>query len=395
MIEVEDAIKIILETTPRRKSHPRVITDINHHTIAQKILSQRDQPPFDRVAMDGIALNSKSSLLERKIEGVQAAGDPALSLKDPNNCIEAMTGAPLPIGCDSVIPYENIEIKDGVAKIKSDDLTSYNNIHRRGVDYLAQTEILDKDRAIHSPLVAIIASQGSSNVECYALPKICIISSGNELVQLDRPIEEHQIYTSNSYAIEHELKNFGITEISKIHIPDNSETTERIIEDELEKNDILILTGGVSKGKFDYIPTALEKAGLEKKFHKIKQKPGKPMWYGVKNEKQVFALPGNPVSCLTCLRRYVIPSINYSIHKEEKAIYGQLTKAIHFKKEFTLFAPVSANYTKNGILELTPLEHNGSGDFYSLGNSDGFIELPAKRSEFTKGEAYQYFPWKI
>lgn len=394
VINVKEALDIILQTTPIRKVNDISISNTNRSVLATKIISQRDQPPFNRVAMDGIAVNVKSKEIKRYIESVQAAGETAKALTNQNHCIEAMTGAPLPDGCDCIIPYENIQLENGYAKIDILDLISGNNIHKKGSDYKANETILEQNTKMNSAVSAIICSQGQSLVPCYQLPRIVIISSGSELVALDQLAHDHQIYGSNSYAIEHELKNFGITQISKIHIPDNSETTEKIIQNELDKNDIIIVTGGVSKGKFDYIPEALKNIGVKKLFHKIKQKPGKPMWYGVKDDKQIFALPGNPVSCLICLRRYVLPSIDKSMNRKEKPILGRLTQSTPLKKDFTLFVPVIAHYTQSAVLELTPISGNGSGDFYSLAKSDGFIELTANSCQLNSDSAYPFFPWK-
>ena len=359
------------------------------HTLAQDIVATRNQPPFNRVMMDGIAINSSSTTLKKKIQSIQAAGSEQQKLLDLNHCIEIMTGASLPINCDCVIPYENISIKDGVAYINSQDIKAHNNIHQEGSDYLEGVTLLEKNIKISAPVIATIASQGLTKVLIYKKPKIAIISTGSELVELGKSIAPHQIFSSNSYAIESELKLAGLNEIKRVHIDDDKDKTKNVIQSALTDSDILIMTGGVSKGKFDFIPEIMDELNITKHFHRISQRPGKPMWFGTNETKAVFALPGNPVSCLICLRRYVIPALT----KEFNPFLVQIDSDISFSKDLTFFPAVKLTQNQKGLHIATPIKSNSSGDFHSLSLSDGFIELPKDRSEFKKGEFYPYFSW--
>ena len=395
MISVNEAIKKILDTTPLTPTEKVNICEINKRVLSQKIIATRDQPPFNRVAMDGIAINIKyKNKIEFKIEGIQAAGAKQLELKNTENCIEVMTGASLPSNTNCVIRYEDTEIVDGIAKIQPNlNLYEYKNVHTQGSDYKENDELIASNTMINSTHIAIIASQGTSEVEVYKRPKIAIISTGDELVELNKKVEPHQIYLSNSYAIANLLKEFNFVDVSRHHIIDEFEKTKSQIEKIKSENDILILSGGVSMGKFGYIPKALNELGVKKHFHKIKQKPGKPMWYGTdENSKQIFALPGNPVSCLVCLRRYVIPSLFKRLNLTSDMHKVILTEPVSLKKEMTLFKAVSVKNLKAN-LSATPLISNGSGDFNSLARSTGFIELPAEKTDFPAGEALNYFSW--
>lgn len=393
MINVERAEKTIDETTFLMESETVFIEKSFGRVLSKPIYATRDQPPFNRVAMDGIAINTNCRDLNRSIEGIQAAGEAQMVLKNANNCLEVMTGASLPLNTNCVIPYENIKTNENRVTIFAEDIQEMKNIHPLGKDYTSGDELLPIGTRVTSPVCAILASQGGGQVEVYKLPRVTIISTGTELVELDQPILEHQIYMSNSYAIESELRNFGLDDITRTHIVDDKVKTQELIEHALNESDILILTGGVSKGKFDFIPECLKNLGVKKHFHKIEQKPGKPMFYGTKNKKQVFALPGNPVSCLVCLRRYVTPSISKSLNIQERVVFGELQEKVKFKRAFTYFVPVHGHYSKSGKLLLTPIGSNGSGDFNSLGFSTGFIELPANKEEFLPGESYRFFNW--
>ena len=397
MIDSKTAIKIIQDTSPKTRELESIhIQKANKRFLAEDIVATREQPPFDRVMMDGIAIQVSSNNLSLnildhyKIEGTQAAGHPQLSLASNSGCIEVMTGAMLPVNCNCVIPYENINIENKQASIIDKEVAPFQNIHPQGSDYIQGEVLVKKGFSISSPIAAVIASQGKSQVKVYKLPKVAIITTGTELVDLDHEVAAYQIYMSNSYAIEQELKNQGMQEVEKVHIDDNEEITRQKIQECLNKFDTIILTGGVSKGKFDYVPKTLCELGVEKHFHKIKQRPGKPMWYGSFKNKQIFALPGNPVSSLVCLRKYVIPALKPTASKIKKV---KLNQEIQFSKDFTLYKPVKVINTINGDMVAEPINSNSSGDFYSLGLSDGFIELPAEEKVFKAGETFNYYPW--
>ena len=395
MISVEEAIKTILNTTPTALTEKSNISSINNRVLAQNIIATRPQPPFNRVAMDGIAINTEfKNQTEFKIEAVQAAGAKQLILKDQKNCIEVMTGSSLPQGTNCVIRYEDTTIKDNCAKILPDlDLFENKNIHTMASDYKKNDILITAGTKINSTHIAIIASQGKSEIEVYKAPSIAVISTGDELVELDKPIEDHQIYLSNSYAISSLLKEFSFNNVSRHHIIDDQETTKNKIEELLKENDMLILSGGVSMGKFDFIPKALTELGVTNHFHKIKQKPGKPMWYGTTEKgKQIFALPGNPVSCIVCLRRYTIPALLRSFSLKNHSFKIKLTDNVKFTKPMTLFKPVTLE-VKDSLLFAHPLRGNGSGDFNSLGTTSGFLELPEDKNEYIAGESYSYYSW--
>lgn len=394
MISVNDAFKLILETKIKLDTEVIHISQCRDRVLAEDIFSYKDQPPFDRVAMDGIAINLDKVIQKQyTITGLQAAGTEQLQLKDKGHCIEVMTGAILPRGCNCVIPYEKIKVEEGKAFINENNFKEFQNVHKKGVDYKEGVKILNKEVKITSSIMAILASQGKSKVRVYKIPQIVIISTGSELIDMDRPTLPHQIYMSNSYALENELHSQGFTNTQRIHIVDDQQRTITKIKECLEKADVLILTGGVSKGKFDFIPGALKEIGAKEVFHKIKQKPGKPLWYGIFENKQIFALPGNPVSCLMTLRRYVIESLKDSIHMSRSKQTATLSKDVTFNKPFTLFKAVTTHFDKDGKLIATPIQSNGSGDFYSIGHSSGFLELDEDKTLYKKDTSYTYYPW--
>jgi molybdopterin molybdotransferase len=362
--------------------------------LSEPIKADRDFPPFHRVTMDGIAIKYESfskGNRQYKIQCTQSAGDVKQTLLLDNKCIEVMTGAILPDNTDTIIRYEDLEIENGFAKIIA-EIRENQNIHFQGEDRKKGEIIVNENTEIRPPEIAIAASVGAIELSVKKLPKIAIITSGDELVAIDKTPELHQIRTSNVYAIDSLLAKYRLS-ADKIHIADNLEVTENSIKTALENYDVLIMSGGVSMGKKDYIPVALQNLGVEKLFHKIAQTPGKPFWFGKKDEKLVFALPGNPVSTYLCMVRYFIPWLSKSLKINNlEPEFAQLSEDFKIKNSLTYFLQVKLKNEKS-ILTATPIKGHGSGDFANLVDANAFMELPAfERNEFRKGEVYQV--WK-
>lgn len=369
--------------------------------LREDIYSDREQPPFDRVAMDGISI-SYNSILEGiksfKIQETQRAGQSAVHLQDKNNCIEIMTGAVLPINTDCVIRVEDIDISGNIATIKENiKIEPMMNVHRKGSDHL-KDEILIKSGVKISPVhIPILASVGKSKVLVSIPPRVAIISTGDELVDINSSkIEPYQIRMSNSYTIKSILNNLDYKSLEIFHLKDEKENLLENFSKILKDFDLIIVTGGVSAGKFDYIPEIMSQLEVKNIFHKISQRPGKPLWFGKNNNnKIVFALPGNPVSSMICLYRYVIPFLKRCSGLNKKdIIQGVLAEDFNNKKELTFFSPVKAEYIK-GSLNLSQVSGNGSGDYYSLVNSDGFIELSKDDKFLPKGSLVNFFSWNV
>jgi molybdopterin molybdotransferase len=363
--------------------------------LAEDILAQRNQPPFNRVAMDGIALSFKSwekdHLTSFPIQDIQAAGRPSLQLSESHYCIETMTGAPLPQGCDCIIPYEQLSISQGKAYLEPGlKLTQWQNIHKLGSDYKKGDLLLQKGKKINAPLMGILASEGKVTVKIKTTPSIALVSTGDELVPIQENPEPHQIRLSNPYALKAEIKRAIQREADIFHLKDDPEDIFNSLKKINEEYDIVIITGGVSRGKYDYIPSILKDLNFQQIFHKVKQRPGKPFWFGKKvGGPLVFGLPGNPVSCLTCLRKYIIPFLSQK-DTPQKVI---LNEDFSFSKDLTLFMPVTLHYEDDGTVKASLKRTNGSGDYFTLAKSDGFIQLPEEKNQFIKGECYPFYPW--
>jgi molybdopterin molybdotransferase len=367
--------------------------------LAEKVLAERDQPPFDRVTMDGIAIaqgDFDGGTRSFQIQGIQPAGSPALSLGPAGGCIEAMTGAVLPAGCDTVIAVERIQVDDGVATLEPGyEPVQGQFVHPRGSDYRQDDVLLEPGTRIGVPEIAILAATGKSQVSVAASPRIAIISTGDEVVEVDQPILPHQIRQSNSHAILAALTAAGHEHCQCLHLADDQDTLREKLAKALEENQVLILSGGVSKGKFDFVPGILEELGVAKHVHRVAQRPGKPMWFGTRGkDRMVFALPGNPVSTLVCLHRYVLPAISLAMGATPRPPRQvRLAEAITSGSKLTCFLPVTLTSDSDGQLLGVPRQTNTSGDFASLAGTDGFVELAAENSEFPAGHVADFYPW--
>ena len=401
MISVKEAEKLILSRSLPTDFTTVDIQEIQGEVLRQPLIADREYPPFNRVAMDGIAVSYsrwKEGVLEYHIENCQRAGEPQKTLENANNCIEVMTGAPLPKGTDAVIKYEDVCVTDGRAVIDCDlKIEEMQNVHHRGAD-CKKGDVIDSGGSVLSaPYAAIAAAIGCSKIQVSNRLVISLVSTGDELVGVDEAPSDYQIRQSNSYALLSSLRASGFNRIYNYHLHDDEDEIVSVLGEILRSADVIIISGGVSKGKFDFIPGALIKLGVQEVFHKVKQRPGKPLWFGsTQDGKRIFGLPGNPNSSLICFHRYVLPSLLQSIGIDlgEHRPYAVLEEDYIFEKELTCFLPVKITYRDDGTITGAPVPLNGSGDFTSLAKSSGFIELSEEKNYFAKGKAFPLYLWR-
>jgi molybdopterin molybdotransferase len=396
MVSVEEASNIISKRLFNPSVDVKTLTDSVGLVLAEPIYADRDLPPFDRVTMDGIAISYhqwEKGTRDFVIEDIQAAGTPQKKLQHAHNCIEIMTGAVLPAGTDTVIRYEDIEVENGKARIRLENLQFRQNVHHQGID--AQTnEILLSPGILISPAeVALLASVGKHHVKVFSFPSAAVVSTGDELIDIQLTPDLHQIRRSNTYALEAAMKTLQWS-ARQFHLADDKNLLRESLRAIVAEHDVLILSGGVSKGKFDFVPAALEEIGIKKLFHQVNQRPGKPFWFGASDGgKIVFALPGNPVSTYLCFYRYVKPWIQQSLGLKTETPYAILAEDFSFKPDLTYFLQVEVKNVQ-GKLMAYPKAGGGSGDFANLKEVTGFIELPAQQTQFKDGEVFPYIPFR-
>ncbi len=366
-----------------------------------ELKADRDLPPFDRVMLDGFALRAASVAAGGstfRIEGVQAAGMRAFKLGPaPDACLEVMTGAVLPEGADCVVPYEDVT-RDGATVTLRPGLpvpAAGGAVHRRGSDHRAGEVLVAPGTRLSGREVAVAAACGYGTVVVSQTPKIAVLASGDELVEVESPVAPHQIRRSNDHALRAALVMAGYPQVSRFHLRDIRQEIEHLLWHVVAEFDVVIVTGGVSKGKFDHLPEVLDRQGVRKVFHGVAQRPGKPFWFGVTQRgTPVFALPGNPVSAYTCLHRYVLPALARASGQSPAPLRRvPLAAPVAFRAPLSCLLPVRLENDPSGAWRAAPMPGNTSGDFAGLLGTDGFVELPRGPGEFPAGLPVPFWPW--
>ncbi len=395
LTSVEEAKALILDHIENFGIEEVSFTQSQNRVLAEAIYADRDFPPFDRVSMDGIGLSFEvfeSGQREFKVEGIQPAGSPQLILKDKANCIEVMTGAILPEGCDVVIPYEEVEIEGGIARVQIEETSFFKNIHKQGKDQQKGDLIIFENTLISPAEIGVITTVGKTTVKVRKFPKVMIVSTGDELVDVHETPADYQIRRSNVYTLVGLLERLHIP-ADVAHIDDDKSVLKETIAGFFDTYDVLLFSGAVSKGKFDYLPEVLDELGVEKKFHRVGQRPGKPFWFGKKAEKTVFAFPGNPISTYVNCVKYFYPWVRKCLDLPRENVEVVLGEDVNFKPNLTYFLQVKIKFDQGRMIAY-PVQGNGSGDLANLVKADGFVEFIAGKDLYKAGEVVQFIGYR-
>ena len=400
MISTKEAEQFIHTHMPAYPSESCALSQAHGRILREPIAAEQDIPPYDRVMMDGIAVDAQDTQSNRKnllIQETQGAGVPPTKRTAPHQAIRIMTGAVLPEGCNCVIPCEEIDDQGNSVTIQpSAPIDKGQFIHSQGSDAHAGQILIQPGCLLNSTHISLAASNGKDTLSVTHPPSVMILSNGDELVELDHPMETHQIRPSNAYALHAALAKDQISNTEHRIVKDNPAEIKKSIANALDQFDMLILTGGVSMGHYDYISAALEDCGVQIVFHKIRQRPGKPFLFGLSTDKKpVFALPGNPVSTLVCYHRYIRPSLmNAMGMKSSNTLHHAITKEnIPQLPGLTFFHPVCITQ-QNGTCMAKQVAYRNSGHYTALTESDGFIEIPEGTDITPAGTCVPFFRWK-
>lgn len=361
--------------------------EATNRVLAQDVVADRDFPPYHRVTMDGIAIHTPAFETGTRsffIEGIQAAGAPLQALQKPTHCLEVMTGAVLPNGTNAVVPYEECNLKDGIATVQSSNIKPFQNIHLQGTDSEKGTVLIQKNTTLKPAHLGIMASVGLSTVLVYKHPAVAICATGDELVDVDETPLPHQIRKSNVYMLAAALQQEGIS-ASLHHLPDDATRMQAQLGALLPQCDVVLLSGAVSKGKYDYLPEVLRALGMQTVFHRVAQRPGKPFLFGAfPGGKLVFGFPGNPVSTFVCFHIYYKPWQHRCLHRATKTITVRLARQVSFLPKLSYHLPATLEI-KEGITYAHPIIGANSGDMPSLIYADAILTLPAEWDTFEEG----------
>ncbi|WP_339647236.1 gephyrin-like molybdotransferase Glp [uncultured Salegentibacter sp.] len=384
MISVELAKKILAENSERGHIIEKSLGECLGLILAEDIYSPIDVPSFDNSAMDGYAMNFDDTNRSWEVSHIIQAGDTSEINIAPGKAARIFTGAKIPKGTNTVIPQELIAIiAEGQISYDGDKISTGSNVRLKGSQSKKNSLILEKGQVLGAGQIGLLASVGVAQVMVYSPPKVGFIVTGNELKEPGTPLKEGEIYNSNGPMLEALLKENAVKQIQSYKAADDKESLQKIIDQALTENDILLLSGGISVGDYDFVKECLIAAKVKELFYKIKQRPGKPMFAGKIEQKLIFALPGNPASVHSCFIQYVRPSIKHWLGNTEvwEADHNlEVTEDIPKKAGFTHFMKGK----KNGN-QVELLKGQQSFNLQAFSTAECLLELPAEKSVVAAG----------
>jgi molybdopterin molybdotransferase len=332
MISVTEAKRIISENVPSLEPLSLPLQNAAGLILAENIYATTDIPAFPQSSMDGYAFSFEGWRQHKKlkIKGEVAAGSNETFKLAPENAIRIFTGAAVPEGADTVIMQEKVKAVDAELVIEDETIQQGNSIRPKGSEIKAGALAIEKENILSPAAIGFLAGIGITDVKVYPNPSVSIIITGNELQQPGEQLEYGQVYESNSFALKAALKQLQIGDVKVFYATDKLEIVTDALKEALEQSDVVLLTGGISVGDYDFVLQAATECGVGKLFHKIKQRPGKPLYFGKRESKLVVGLPGNPSSVLTCFYQYVIPALE----KLSKRKLGLRSLKIRLAKAF-------------------------------------------------------------
>lgn len=395
MIPYETALNLVLENSRHYGTQFVELHKCTNRVLAEPVGADRDFPPFDRSTKDGIAINFggvRSGKTDFKVAGIAQAGAPQVKLIENTSCIEVMTGAVVPQNADTVVMYEHLEKSRRGYKITKPPKKG-QNIHYRASDFSKNMELIPTGTRITPAEIGVLASIGKVRVRVQKLPKTAVVATGNELVGVHEIPLSHQIRKSNTPTLKTLLETEGIY-ADDLHLNDDPKPLQEKLRTLLGDYDVLLLSGGVSKGKFDFLPESFKTLGAQKIFHKVMQRPGKPFWFGshTASNTMIFAFPGNPVSTYVNYHIYFKPWLNKTLGVLNPHFTVLLENPVTNGTDLTQFKGAKIE-VKKGRLQGKIFDANGSGDLVRLSKIDGFVELEPNQN-FNIGDAVPFIATK-
>jgi molybdopterin molybdotransferase len=392
MLTFEEARGKIIEqigkrTGPRMSSRVSV-WDALGLVLAQEVKTDREYPPFDRSTRDGYAVRAKEVAPDAKLKcvGEIKAGDTVSEPLAAGTCVQIMTGAAVPVGADAVVMVEHTQREGDVVRFER-AAQAGQNIVPRGSEALAGQTILRPGMRLGYAELALAAQVGAVELQCTKKPRVAILSTGDEVVMVEETPGPFQIRNSNSVSLAAQVRLAGGEPIALGNAPDRVEDLGEKIERGL-KEDALVLSGGVSMGKYDLVEKVLKAMGAEFYFDAVAIRPGKPAVFGVCQGRPVFGLPGNPVSTMVTFELFVTPAIDLLSGAEARALplmEAQLGEALNEKPGLTHFLPARVEW-RGPLPEVKAVKWQGSGDIAALANANCFLAVPAGRNKIAAGE---------
>lgn len=382
MITVQDAFSILKNNLPFCKEKECALVQARKHVLSQNLFSSINMPPFRQSAMDGFALCLHENLVY-EIIGEMKAGDTHQVVLSPGQAIKIFTGAAVPDSAQAVIQIEKVIVKDNQLHLET-AVKPETNVRPIGEQIKVGDVALEKGTVLNAAAIGFLAGLGFTTVKVFQKPSVGIVVTGNELVQPGKPLEYGKVYESNGIMLESALRDAAFENVNTYAVNDDFENTKNTLEQALSENDVVLVSGGISVGDYDFVEAALASLEVETLFYKINQKPGKPLFAGKQKEKLVFALPGNPAASLTCFYVYVLPTLtvlsgNTIDYKQSKAVALAHDFPVHNTRAQFLKAAIIDN-------EVSVLSHQASSMLNSFSIANALVFVPDGQYELKKGD---------
>ncbi len=382
MITVEQALLKIEADLKLTQATSVLVKNALGLALAADVLSPINMPPFAQSAMDGFAICENGSQ-NFKLIGEIKAGDDANPILKPGEAVRIFTGAAVPNAATAVARQEDCSVENNCVKIHPLP-REMANIRPMGEQTKKDETALQKGHVLNAASIGFLAGLGIEKVTVFTRPKVAILITGNELAQAGTPLKHGQIYESNATMLAAALQSFGFAEVEIATVKDDFSSTKKQIEELLQRCDVLLCSGGISVGDYDFVGSALQKVGVDEVFYKVLQQPGKPLYFGKKEEKLVFALPGNPAAALTCFYVYVLKALHILMGKNSAGLPRTRKK-------------ISANYNRKGgraqflkahilgdVVQI--LEGQSSAMLHTFAQANALVYVPLEKENLEKGE---------
>lgn len=390
-IDPDTALELVLSEAQLGASELVSLSNSLDRVLAETVVADRDYPPFDRAMMDGYAVRTADAGKRVSVVGEVAAGQPSSITVEPGTCVAIMTGAACPAGTDAVEMRERVRCESDTVSLPA-NIKPNQHIVRKGEERKKGAVVLESGVEITPLAVAALASVGRKQISVIEAPRVAVITTGRELISDDAEPQSHTIRDSNGVMLSAQLKHLGFHEILVLHAKDTIDSLASVLE-RASNADVIIFTGGVSMGRYDLVPDAIRDFGATTIFHKVTQKPGKPLLFAKIDRKLIFGLPGNPLSTHFCFHRYVAAVIKKIMGKAPVRYpnHARLSGDLVVESERTLF--LLGRVERDGDLwKLSPRVGRGSADFFSATDCTVYVKFPPGHHHLSTG-AEVVFEW--
>lgn len=373
MIAVEEAKRLIKAHCQRMPAQQLVLVDAVQHVLAADVFAPFDIPYYVQSSMDGYAFAWADAKAPLKIVTAVAAGDGEPHRLQPGEAARIFTGAPLPLGADTVIMQEKAEIREQHLIIPEGVSEAGDHVRPIGSDVRKDALAMPAGQWLTPTAVAFLAAMGIDKVEVYAFPKIILLVTGNELIQPGSIPGHGKVFEASSFGLRAALTELALPLVATRHIRDDLSLITAALEQAMQEGDLVLVTGGVSVGDHDHTAAAAEACGVQRIFHKVKQRPGKPLFFGMKGKVPVFGLPGNPSSVLTCFYEYVLEALSAMTGRHDSLRAGKARLLQDYRKTATLTHFLKGVYA-DGDVRLSNAQESYKLSAFSSANC--FVVIP-------------------